>query len=72
MTQAPTDTLDLSRCADEPILTTGSIQPHGFMLTLSSAARRRSTASNSRISRLSQAWTRTSKWAPLPAVIVPI
>lgn len=38
MTQAPTDTLDLSRCADEPIRTPGSIQPHGFMLTLSSAA----------------------------------
>ncbi|WP_292037598.1 ATP-binding protein [Massilia sp. UBA6681] len=38
MTQAPTDTLDLSRCADEPIRTPGSIQPHGFMLTLSPAA----------------------------------
>src|SRR5690349_13384287 len=37
MTQAPTDTLDLSRCADEPIRTPGSIQPHGFMLTLSPA-----------------------------------
>ncbi|CAN7292446.1 ATP-binding protein [Massilia sp. LjRoot122] len=35
MTQAPTATLDLSRCADEPIRTPGSIQPHGFMLTLS-------------------------------------
>ena len=39
MTQAPTDTLDLSRCADEPIRTPGSIQPHGFMLTLSPTAR---------------------------------
>jgi light-regulated signal transduction histidine kinase (bacteriophytochrome) len=38
MTQAPTDTLDLSRCADEPIRTPGSIQPHGFMLTLSPTA----------------------------------
>jgi len=37
MTKAPTDTLDLSRCADEPIRTPGSIQPHGFMLTLSPA-----------------------------------
>ncbi|SFC19465.1 ATP-binding protein [Massilia yuzhufengensis] len=35
MTQAPTKLLDLSRCADEPIRTPGSIQPHGFMLTLS-------------------------------------
>ena len=38
MTQAPSDTLDLSRCADEPIRTPGSIQPHGFMLTLSPTA----------------------------------
>ncbi|RLM48847.1 ATPase, partial [Halobellus sp. Atlit-31R] len=37
MTQAPTDQLDLSRCAAEPIRTPGSIQPHGFMLTLSPA-----------------------------------
>lgn len=37
MTLASTDTLDLSRCADEPIRTPGSIQPHGFMLTLSPA-----------------------------------
>jgi light-regulated signal transduction histidine kinase (bacteriophytochrome) len=37
MTQAPTDSLDLSRCADEPIRTPGSIQPHGFLLTLSPA-----------------------------------
>lgn len=37
MSQAPTDTLDLSRCADEPIRTPGSIQPHGFLLTLGSA-----------------------------------
>ncbi|MGI4844399.1 MAG: ATP-binding protein [Janthinobacterium lividum] len=38
MIQAPSDTLDLSRCADEPIRTPGSIQPHGFMLTLSPTA----------------------------------
>ncbi|RZA33664.1 MAG: GAF domain-containing protein [Lysobacteraceae bacterium] len=37
MIPAPTDTLDLSRCAGEPIRTPGSIQPHGFMLTLSQA-----------------------------------
>jgi chemotaxis family two-component system sensor kinase Cph1 len=37
MTQALTDHLDLSRCADEPIRTPGSIQPHGFMLTLAPA-----------------------------------
>jgi len=35
MTQVSPDNLDLSRCADEPIRTPGSIQPHGFMLTLS-------------------------------------
>ena len=35
MTQASPDLLDLTRCADEPIRTPGSIQPHGFMLTLS-------------------------------------
>lgn len=37
MTQDPSAPLDLSRCADEPIRTPGSIQPHGFMLTLSPA-----------------------------------
>jgi len=37
MTQATPANLDLSRCADEPIRTPGSIQPHGFMLTLSHA-----------------------------------
>ena len=36
MTQAPPDHLDLSGCDIEPIRTPGSIQPHGFMLTLSS------------------------------------
>lgn len=37
MTQAFPDQLDISGCASEPIRTPGSIQPHGFMLTLSSA-----------------------------------
>ncbi|MEW6763268.1 MAG: ATP-binding protein [Pseudomonadota bacterium] len=37
MTQASTDLLDLTHCANEPIRTPGSIQPHGFMLTLSVA-----------------------------------
>lgn len=36
MTQASPDQLDISGCASEPIRTPGSIQPHGFMLTLSS------------------------------------
>ena len=36
MTQASPDHLDLSGCDVEPIRTPGSIQPHGFMLTLSS------------------------------------
>jgi light-regulated signal transduction histidine kinase (bacteriophytochrome) len=36
MTQASPDHLDLSDCDVEPIRTPGSIQPHGFMLTLSS------------------------------------
>jgi len=35
MTQASPDQLDLSGCDVEPIRTPGSIQPHGFMLTLS-------------------------------------
>ncbi len=37
MTQASSDQLDLTHCANEPIRTPGSIQPHGFMLTLSMA-----------------------------------
>ena len=37
MTQASSDQLDISSCASEPIRTPGSIQPHGFMLTLSSS-----------------------------------
>jgi light-regulated signal transduction histidine kinase (bacteriophytochrome) len=36
MTQATPDPLDLSNCDKEPIRTPGSIQPHGFLLTLSS------------------------------------
>jgi light-regulated signal transduction histidine kinase (bacteriophytochrome) len=35
MIQAPAAHLDLSSCDKEPIRTPGSIQPHGFMLTLS-------------------------------------
>ncbi|KQQ96682.1 ATP-binding protein [Massilia sp. Leaf139] len=35
MTPAPIATLDLSGCDREPIRTPGSIQPHGFLLTLS-------------------------------------
>jgi light-regulated signal transduction histidine kinase (bacteriophytochrome) len=35
MTQANPAPLDLSTCAREPIRTPGSIQPHGFLLTLS-------------------------------------
>lgn len=34
MTQASTDQLDIAGCDHEPIRTPGSIQPHGFMLTL--------------------------------------
>ena len=37
MTQASPDQLDIASCASEPIRTPGSIQPHGFMLTLSPA-----------------------------------
>jgi light-regulated signal transduction histidine kinase (bacteriophytochrome) len=37
MTQASFEQLDLNGCASEPIRTPGSIQPHGFMLTLSPA-----------------------------------
>ena len=37
MTQASSDQLDISSCASEPIRTPGSIQPHGFVLTLSPA-----------------------------------
>jgi len=35
MTPSPSAPLDLSGCAREPIRTPGSIQPHGFLLTLS-------------------------------------
>jgi light-regulated signal transduction histidine kinase (bacteriophytochrome) len=35
MTPFPSAALDLSGCAREPIRTPGSIQPHGFLLTLS-------------------------------------
>jgi len=35
MTPAPSASLDLSGCDREPIRTPGSIQPHGFLLTLS-------------------------------------
>jgi len=34
MTPSPSAALDLSGCAREPIRTPGSIQPHGFLLTL--------------------------------------
>lgn len=37
MSQASTDQLDIRGCDREPIRTPGSIQPHGFMLTLSPA-----------------------------------
>lgn len=37
MTQALPDQLDITGCDKEPIRTPGSIQPHGFMLTLSPA-----------------------------------
>jgi light-regulated signal transduction histidine kinase (bacteriophytochrome) len=36
MTQATPDSIDLSNCDKEPIRTPGSIQPHGFLLVLSS------------------------------------
>jgi two-component system, chemotaxis family, sensor kinase Cph1 len=35
MTSAPNAALDLSSCDSEPIRTPGSIQPHGFLLSLS-------------------------------------
>ncbi|MET0981875.1 MAG: ATPase, partial [Telluria sp.] len=35
MTPTPTAPLDLSGCEREPIRTPGSIQPHGFLLTVS-------------------------------------
>jgi light-regulated signal transduction histidine kinase (bacteriophytochrome) len=38
MTPAPSALLDLSSCDREPIRTPGSIQPHGFLLTLSNEA----------------------------------
>lgn len=37
MTPSPITALDLSGCAREPIRTPGSIQPHGFLLTLSAS-----------------------------------
>ncbi len=37
MTPPPSSPLDLSGCDREPIRTPGSIQPHGFLLTLSAA-----------------------------------
>ncbi|QOY93281.1 GAF domain-containing protein [Massilia sp. UMI-21] len=59
MTQAPTDSLDLSRCADEPIRTPGSIQPHGFMLTLSLEAEPGPT--------VQQASANLARWTGIPA-----
>lgn len=58
MTQAPSDSLDLSRCADEPIRTPGSIQPHGFMLTLS-------PASDAQL--VLQASANLARWTGMPA-----
>lgn len=46
MTQAPTDQLDLTSCDREPIRTPGSIQPHGFMLTLSAALEVKQASAN--------------------------
>ncbi|WP_306397195.1 ATP-binding protein [Telluria beijingensis] len=46
MTQALPDQLDLAGCAQEPIRTPGSIQPHGFMLTLSPALEVRQASAN--------------------------
>lgn len=51
MTQASPDNLDLSSCENEPIRTPGSIQPHGFMLTLSPALEVLQASANL------QAWT---------------
>jgi len=46
MTQAFSNQLDISDCASEPIRTPGSIQPHGFMLTLSPALEVRQASAN--------------------------
>ncbi|WP_137171354.1 ATP-binding protein [Massilia sp. HP4] len=46
MTQALPDRLDITGCDKEPIRTPGSIQPHGFMLTLSPALDVRQASAN--------------------------
>ena len=48
MTQAPPDQLDITGCDREPIRTPGSIQPHGFMLTLSAALEVKQASANLR------------------------
>lgn len=46
MTQALPDQLDITGCDKEPIRTPGSIQPHGFMLTLSPELEVRQASAN--------------------------
>ncbi len=59
MTQASPDHLDITGCDREPIRTPGSIQPHGFMLTLSPAL------------DVMQASANLVHWAGIPAASLP-
>jgi len=59
MTQASPELLDLTHCATEPIRTPGSIQPHGFMLTLSAAHGKELV--------VQQASANLERWTDLPA-----
>ena len=63
MTQASTDLLDLTHCANEPIRTPGSIQPHGFMLTLSAAPGQDPARGPS----ILQASANLERWTGMPA-----
>ncbi|MEN3275379.1 MAG: two-component system, chemotaxis family, sensor kinase Cph1 [Massilia sp.] len=67
MTPAPSASLDLSGCDREPIRTPGSIQPHGFLLTLTREAQVLQASANL------EHWTgvdaRAALGAPLAEVI---
>jgi light-regulated signal transduction histidine kinase (bacteriophytochrome) len=59
MTQVSPDHIDITGCDREPIRTPGSIQPHGFMLTLSPAL------------DVMQASANLVHWAGMPAASLP-
>ena len=67
MTSGPTVPLDLSSCDKEPIRTPGSIQPHGFLLTLSPQLAVLQASAN--LGRLLDIEAEAAVERPLPEVI---